>query len=166
MRALAAAAGRVVVVVSDEPETDADLRQPGEAADAYFARVMKNQGEQLARGSRGVAGNHVVIEHADGEFSVYAHLKKASLKVKVGDAVTAGQTIGQLGTSGKLNRAAPAFSSLRSARSAVVRGHPGRLCQRGGAGGADAAAASNGRCRVGWELITVRHRPTLLCACS
>src|SRR5215469_12295383 len=35
---LAAASGRVVAAVDDEPETDAYLRKPGEAADAYFAR--------------------------------------------------------------------------------------------------------------------------------
>jgi len=97
---LAAASGRVVVAVSDELETDADLRQPGEAADAYLARVTKSQGERLARGSRGIAGNHVVIAHAERQFSVYAHLKPGSLKVKVGDTVNAGQTVGQLGTSG------------------------------------------------------------------
>ncbi len=97
---LAAAAGRVVAAVNDEPETAADLRQPGEAADAYHARVTRSQGERLRRGARGVAGNYVVLEHPAREFSVYAHLKPGSVLVHVGDSVDAGQRIAALGSSG------------------------------------------------------------------
>ncbi len=96
----AAAEGRVVAAVNDEPETDADLRRPGEGADAYLARVVKSQAERLARGTRAIAGNHVVIAHPGGEFSVYAHLRTGSVRVKPGDVVRAGQPIAQLGTSG------------------------------------------------------------------
>ena len=39
-------------------------------------------------------GNHVVIDHGNGEFSFLAHLQPGSLRVAVGDQVTAGQTIG------------------------------------------------------------------------
>jgi murein DD-endopeptidase MepM/ murein hydrolase activator NlpD len=45
-------------------------------------------------------GNTVVIDHGNGEFSMLAHLKRGSVKVKVGDKVTAGQQIGQCGNSG------------------------------------------------------------------
>jgi murein DD-endopeptidase MepM/ murein hydrolase activator NlpD len=45
-------------------------------------------------------GNHVIIKHSPTEFSVLAHLKKKSLKVKVGDTVAKGKIIGLCGNSG------------------------------------------------------------------
>ena len=47
-----------------------------------------------------IFGNHVVIDHGNGEFSLLAHLKKGSVSVKNGDRVKQGQQIGQLGFSG------------------------------------------------------------------
>lgn len=96
----AAGPGKVVAAVGDEAETDDDLIRPGESMEKYFERVKKTQGLRLARGVRGVVGNHIVIEHADGEHSVYAHLKPGSLKVKVGARVAAGRPIAAVGTSG------------------------------------------------------------------
>jgi hypothetical protein len=45
-------------------------------------------------------GNLVVIDHGNGEFSLMAHLKQGSVVVKAGDAVKAGQPVGQMGVSG------------------------------------------------------------------
>ena len=45
-------------------------------------------------------GNVVVIDHGDGEFSVYSHLKHASATVKIGDHVKAGEKIAEVGNSG------------------------------------------------------------------
>jgi hypothetical protein len=45
-------------------------------------------------------GNYVVIEHAEGEYSLLAHLKKGSLLVNVGEKVKRGQIVGQVGNSG------------------------------------------------------------------
>jgi hypothetical protein len=45
-------------------------------------------------------GNGVIIDHGDGEFSVLAHLQPRSLKVKLGQKVKAGQTLGRCGNSG------------------------------------------------------------------
>ena len=46
------------------------------------------------------AGNYVMIEHANEEYSLLAHLKKDSITVKVGDDVKEGQGIGTCGNSG------------------------------------------------------------------
>ncbi|PYI57257.1 M23 family metallopeptidase [Paenibacillus flagellatus] len=46
------------------------------------------------------AGNVVVIDHGNGEFSFLAHLKTGSATVKVGDSVTKGQVVGLCGNSG------------------------------------------------------------------
>jgi murein DD-endopeptidase MepM/ murein hydrolase activator NlpD len=45
-------------------------------------------------------GNAVIIQHRENEFSVLAHLKLDSVRVKVGDKVTRGQLIGLCGNSG------------------------------------------------------------------
>ena len=45
-------------------------------------------------------GNHAVIDHGNGEFSVYGHLKQGSVQVKAGDRVRRGQTIAAIGASG------------------------------------------------------------------
>ncbi|HWM94106.1 MAG TPA: M23 family metallopeptidase [Thermoanaerobaculia bacterium] len=45
-------------------------------------------------------GNHVVIDHGNGEFSFLAHLKKGSVPIKKGDAVKPGDRIGLCGNSG------------------------------------------------------------------
>jgi hypothetical protein len=45
-------------------------------------------------------GNGVVIEHEDGWRSQYCHMAKGSVRVKVGDRVTAAQPIGLVGLSG------------------------------------------------------------------
>lgn len=47
-----------------------------------------------------IAGNHVTIEHADGEYSFLAHLLEGSTTVAAGDSVTAGDVIGKCGNSG------------------------------------------------------------------
>jgi murein DD-endopeptidase MepM/ murein hydrolase activator NlpD len=47
-----------------------------------------------------VIGNYVILKHAGGEYSTYAHLKQGSVRVKAGDSVTRGQVIAQLGHTG------------------------------------------------------------------
>ena len=45
-------------------------------------------------------GNHVIIDHENGEFSMLAHFKEGSIVVSVGDVVTNGQELGKAGNSG------------------------------------------------------------------
>ena len=46
------------------------------------------------------AGNRVTIDHGDGLITKYFHLQNGSITVQPGDAVTAGQVIGQMGSTG------------------------------------------------------------------
>jgi len=46
-------------------------------------------------------GNYIIIDHGNGEYSYYAHLALGSIRVKVGQKVTKGMTIGAVGNSGK-----------------------------------------------------------------
>jgi hypothetical protein len=45
-------------------------------------------------------GNYVIIDHGNSEYSVLAHLKLGSVKVKVGDKVDPGTLLGKCGNSG------------------------------------------------------------------
>jgi murein DD-endopeptidase MepM/ murein hydrolase activator NlpD len=45
-------------------------------------------------------GNYVILEHAEGIWSVLGHLQKGSLRVDVGQKVAAGDLLGALGNSG------------------------------------------------------------------
>jgi len=47
-----------------------------------------------------VDGNHVVLDLGGGRFAFYAHLIKDSITVEVGEQVTRGQVLGQVGNTG------------------------------------------------------------------
>ncbi|HEY0026151.1 MAG TPA: M23 family metallopeptidase [Longimicrobium sp.] len=47
-----------------------------------------------------VAGNHVIVDHGTGEYSVLAHLRSGSVAVRAGDRVARGQRLGECGNSG------------------------------------------------------------------
>jgi len=49
---------------------------------------------------RSIPGGHVVIRHADSEYSLLAHLRPGSVAVEPGDHVARGQQIGRCGHSG------------------------------------------------------------------
>jgi len=97
---LAVAVGEVVKVHDGQPDNVKMLRGASESLTDYNLRLREGQGELLAAGGDAIAGNHVVIKHADGVFSVYAHLKPGSLKVAMGARVQAGQPLAELGGSG------------------------------------------------------------------
>jgi hypothetical protein len=97
---LAAGDGVVTVAMDDQPENPAALRRPGESLEKYGARVQEIQAALLAKGVSGIAGNYIMIDHGNSEYSLYAHLKPGSVRVKVGDRVAAGTPLGKLGSSG------------------------------------------------------------------
>jgi len=45
-------------------------------------------------------GNHVVVDHGNGEFSLFAHLKQGSVAVKPGQKIARGEPLGAMGMSG------------------------------------------------------------------
>lgn len=97
---LAAADGIVTAAVNDQLENSALLRHPDETDDGYNARLQDNQGALLAKGPSGLAGNYVIIDHGNREYSLYAHLQPGSVRVRAGERITAGAQIGKLGSSG------------------------------------------------------------------
>jgi hypothetical protein len=80
---LAPAAGRVVFARNDIPDG---------TVKADFLK-MKNALEAIA-------GNVVIIDHGNGEFSVFCHMHFGSVRVKTGDTIEQGAVIGYLGAAG------------------------------------------------------------------
>ena len=113
----AIADGVVVAARDDRIDNEGMLRQPGEAFEAYMQRVAEGQQAiMMSDGFEGAAGNYVLIRHANGEHSLYAHMRQGSLRVRAGDAVSAGVVIWCGGFIGQFDRAAPAFPDHRRAR--------------------------------------------------
>lgn len=54
----------------------------------------------LGNSCGGGYGNYVILQHSDGNFTLYGHMYANSITVKAGDTVKQGQVIGKMGTSG------------------------------------------------------------------
>jgi murein DD-endopeptidase MepM/ murein hydrolase activator NlpD len=81
----AAEAGTVVKLVADHPD-DRSFDPQASLADI-----------------NALLGNYIVIDHGHGIFSAYAHLKRGSVSVRIGDTVRRGQPIAAIGNSGSSN---------------------------------------------------------------
>ena len=84
---VAPAAGVVVRARADRP----DQPDPENSDPKFYAPEYPGGGDP---------GNHVVIDHGNGEFSMLAHFQAGSVLVKLGDHVEQGQPLGKLGSSG------------------------------------------------------------------
>ena len=84
---LAPGVGTETRVVSNVPDNAKGKRPP-------FSR------EQFVADPSLMWGNHIEIDHGNGETSLLAHMKSGSVTVKVGDIVKSGQQVGQMGFSG------------------------------------------------------------------
>ncbi|MDH4386137.1 MAG: M23 family metallopeptidase [Caulobacter sp.] len=102
---LAAADGKVAQIITGSSQKPPLLLGPGEAMEAYMGRVMAQQGENLAAGLPGIVGEGVILDHGNGEYSVYAHLVPGSVTVRQGQAIKAGDGLGRLGSSGNSTEA-------------------------------------------------------------
>ncbi len=96
----AVADGEVVKVIDSEAESTIMLKRSDESENEHLQRVMAHQGQLLEKGMDAILGNHVIIQHGSGEYSVYAHLKPGSITVSVGDMPKSGENLGAIGNSG------------------------------------------------------------------
>lgn len=92
-----AVASGVVVAV-------ADRQRDQRARNSWPALLWFSTVENILRSVGGVwaiIGNRVIIRHDDGGgFTAYAHLKRGSVTVRVGERVEAGQMIAEVGNTG------------------------------------------------------------------
>jgi hypothetical protein len=71
-----------------------------------------------------IAGNYVLLDIGNGRFALYAHLQPQSLKVKVGDKVKLGQTLGLVGNSGNSDLPHLHFHIVNAASPLAAEGVP------------------------------------------
>ena len=86
---LAPAAGTVVYARNDVPTNP----HPGEEPGDNWYRALHDP-------VMAYAGNCVIVDHGNSEYSVMMHMQPGSVALKVGNRVAAGQVIGRLGNSG------------------------------------------------------------------
>lgn len=85
----APAAGVVVATANDQP--DWEVGRTSLPDSVIFARPIA------------LYGNYVIIDHGDGSFSLLAHLRQGSVRVRPGDRLSAGQQVGKVGYSGSVH---------------------------------------------------------------
>jgi len=102
------AAGKVVGVVDGMPDIEAGSLPPSiTAAEA--------------------GGNHVVVDIGHGRYAFYAHLQPGSVRVKVGQKVKVGETLGLLGNSGNTDAPHLHFHVMDSPYPLLANGMPYRF---------------------------------------
>ncbi|MCS0600547.1 M23 family metallopeptidase [Streptomyces sp. LP11] len=69
-------------------------------------------------------GNYVILELGKGVYAGFAHLKRGSLRVAVGDRVTAGQQLADCGNSGNSSEPHLHFQLMSGPDSETARGLP------------------------------------------
>lgn len=69
-------------------------------ADGHYDKCHPGPDFEITCDGNPIIANHVIIEHIEGVVSKYWHLRKNSVRVSVGDQVTCGQAIGEVGSSG------------------------------------------------------------------
>lgn len=79
--------GRIVEAQNDVPDNE------------FYGKTIKEPDIPDAMDPLGM-GNHIIIDHGNGEYSVLLHMEKGSVRFKAGDKVEAGQQIGNVGFSG------------------------------------------------------------------
>lgn len=108
----AAAAGRVVEVYDGMLDNRPVGRRP--------------HWQEVQREPRALAGNYVVLEHGEGEFSAYLHLRRG-VPVKAGQVVEAGQVVGYCGNSGNSSEPHLHFQLQDAPDPLRARGLPARF---------------------------------------
>lgn len=117
----AAAAGTVVRVL------DARRDHLSRTSWLAFAYMFVIDGLRDFGGIGAVIGNHVVIDHGEGVFSLYAHMRRRSATVRKGDRVAAGDVIGEVGNSGNTSEPHLHFQLMDRAHPLSAGGLPFRF---------------------------------------
>ncbi|MHC3460733.1 M23 family metallopeptidase [Streptomyces flavovirens] len=106
------------------------------ASDGQRDHLSRNSGPALAylmlfeasvrdmAGARRIVGNHVVLDLGDGTYAMYAHVRRGSLQVEVGDTVRAGQQLARCGNSGNSTEPHVHFQLMDHPDLDVARGIP------------------------------------------
>ena len=116
---LASGNGVVVGVHDGEPD------HAGRRSQLTLVPYALGQATRLRQGVTALAGNHLVIALSDtGVFVALAHLRAGSLRLAVGDKVTAGQRVADCGNSGNSTQPHVHIQLMDSPDAAVAQGVP------------------------------------------
>ncbi|HEY9331013.1 MAG TPA: M23 family metallopeptidase [Streptomyces sp.] len=85
------------VVYASHGRRDHLSRNSGPAL-IYLMLIEASVRDVLGPGA--IVGNHLVLDLGDGTYAMYAHLRRGSLRVRVGEEVRAGQMLAECGNSG------------------------------------------------------------------
>lgn len=97
---LAPGNGKIVSVSHDKTDNPVGMTLPPITPEQY-EHLRTQAFEQLESvGLEGFHGNHVIIDHGNSEFSLIDHMQKDSVRVELGDEVTRGAVLGNIGNSG------------------------------------------------------------------
>jgi len=105
--------GTVVTLVDGIPDNHFEK----DGGVAYAKEVTREK-------ASGLLGNYIVIDHGNGEFSLFAHLKKGSFKVKQGSHVKQGQSLAAIGFSGDADFVHTHYQLQNNADPATAEGLP------------------------------------------
>lgn len=118
---LAAASGTVIAVHDGRRDHRARNTWPG----LIYMMTLEAFVRSLA-GHNAIIGNHVILDHGDGTFSLYAHLKHRSAAVHNGQTVEAGDPLGAVGNTGNSSEPHLHFQLMDRPRAAMAAGLPFR----------------------------------------
>lgn len=110
--------GTVVAAHDGEPD------HGGRRSPVTLLPYALGQAGRLRRGIAAVAGNHVVVARADGACVAVAHLRAGSVRVRVGQAVAAGEPVGACGCSGNATEPHVHLQAMDGPDPARARGLP------------------------------------------
>ncbi|GAA3530486.1 hypothetical protein AFL01nite_29200 [Aeromicrobium flavum] len=92
-----------------------------------FAYMLVIDGLRDLGGPGAVVGNHVVVDHGDDVFSLYAHVRRGTATVTAGDRIAEGDVIGQVGNSGNTSEPHLHFQLMDQAAPLRAAGLPMRF---------------------------------------
>jgi murein DD-endopeptidase MepM/ murein hydrolase activator NlpD len=107
----APADGKVVEVQNSIPDNE------------YNGKTVKSPDQPVTADPLGM-GNHVIIDHRNGEFSVMLHLEKGSVRLHKGDDVKMGDQVGNVGFSGDAIYPHLHYTVMNGAKEQVSEGVP------------------------------------------
>ncbi len=127
--------GRTFRTDGKRPEDYYAYKEPVLAAGDGIVTAVRNDIEEygigetpprkrLAQDGDVFAGNLVIIDHGNGEFSLTCHMLAGSIPVKVGEHVHAGQFIGRVGNSGVSQIPHIHFNMMNRTEWLMARGIP------------------------------------------
>ncbi|MDF1604964.1 M23 family metallopeptidase [Nocardioides sp. YIM 152315] len=150
---LAVADGTVVAVL--------DRKRDHRSRDTWPTLVWMMVVEAFFRelgGAAWILGNHVVVDHGDGVWSAYAHLRRDSAAVRVGERVQAGQRLAEVGNTGNTTEPHLHFQLMDAPHVTGAAGLPWRWRGVTELEATDPARASGGRRETALEDVPENGR--------